>query len=381
MGYAYRRKQRDGSLGGPIWGQYSVDGRRIRESLGTENWEEARRILKIKEGKAARGEPILPKVGRATYDELLEDLLADYKSTGTRDVREVGWRLVHLTPYFNGMRAAHITGAAIAKYIEHRQAEGASNGSINREVGVLRKMLRLAYEHDLVSRLPIIHLPKESNPRQGFFERDTFEAIRRHLPLDLQVAVTIAYTYGWRTQSEVLTLMLSQVDLVAGTLRLEPGSTKNGDGRLVYLTPELKTLLRAQVDCVHTLSKEMQQVVGFLFPHLDGAHAPKGSQKKDFRDAWDRACIDAGHAEQIRHDFRRTAVRNMVNAGIPEKVAMTITGHKTRAVFDRYHIVSPGDLQAAALKIEQASVQPQHLHTTGTVTALPAVEKSKRARG
>src|SRR5229473_1271735 len=141
--YLYQRRQRDGSIGGPIWGQYSHEGRRIRLSLETENWEEARRKGKILEGKAASGQPILAKAGKSTYDELLADVLAHYVSTGTRDVREVGWRTIHLTPFFKGMRASQITGAVIARYIQHRQAEGASNGSVNREVGVLRKMLRL----------------------------------------------------------------------------------------------------------------------------------------------------------------------------------------------------------------------------------------------
>ena len=92
-------------------------------------------------------------------------------------------------------------------------------------------------------------------------------------------------------------------------------------------------------------------IIPYLFPYLSGRQR-LGERRRDFRKAWATARRNAGAPGMLRHDFRRTAVRNLVNAGVPERVAMTITGHKTRAVFDRYHIVSPGDLAEATRKLE-----------------------------
>jgi integrase len=342
MGSLYKR-------GNVWWIKYYANGRPIRESTDTEKETEARRILKEREGRVAMGQPALRRVDHISYGEAAQDLRRHYQTTGSRDLEEAEYRLGHLDAFFAGKRIVAISPADITVYVATRQGERASNGTINRELAVLNKMLRLAYENNKLLRLPVIRKLKEGAPRQGFFEREQFEAIRRHLRSDLQVAISIAYTFGWRMQSEVLMLERRQVDLVTGTLRLEPGTTKNDEARIVYLTHGLKLLLASQIEQVRALEHRLGRVIPYLFPYLKGRHC--GSRIRDFRKAWNTACLKADFPGMLRHDFRRTAVRNMVNLGVPERVAMKVTGHKTRSVFDRYHIVSPSDLQEVARKL------------------------------
>jgi integrase len=355
MGYLYRPKLKSGRRSEVWWAKYYQNGRPVRESTGVAADtdtppQEARRFLKEREGRVATGQPILPRADRIRYEEIAADLRRHYEATGARDLAEYDRRVAHLTRCFAGRRIAGIGQAGVDAYVLQRQAQGVVGSTIRRELGTLTKMLRLAYQAGKLLRLPMFQKPKEGAPREGFFEREQYEAVRRRLPEDLQVAVTIAYTYGWRMQSEVLALERRQLDLEAGTLRLDPGQTKNDEGRLIYLTAELKGLLAAQVGRVEALQRRLGRIVPSLFPHR-GKGQRAGSPRGDFRKAWAAACRAAGVPGMHRHDFRRTAVRNLVNAGVPERVAMKVTGHKTRAVFDRYHIVSPGDLQDVARKL------------------------------
>ncbi len=342
MGCVYKR-------GRVWWLAYYQHGKQVQESARTTSQSEAKRLLREREGKVATGQPILHRADRIGYEELAHDLCEHYATTGVRNLEETGYRLKHLGHYFKNMRAAQIGSAEITAYARHRQREGAANATINRELETLGRMLRLAFEHNKLARVPVIHKLQPSPPRQGFFEPEQFEAVKRHLSPDLQLAITIDYTYGWRAQSEVLTLQKRHVDLEAGTLRLDPGSTKNDDARVVYLTPELKGLLAAQLERVSRLEREMGQVIPHLFPHLTGPW--RGKRIQDFKKRWKAACVQAGCPGMLRHDFRRTAVRNLVNSGVPERIAMKVTGHRSRMVFDRYHIISPADLQEATRKL------------------------------
>ncbi len=156
------------------------------------------------------------------------------------------------------------------------------------------------------------------------------------------------YITGWR-KGEILGLQWRQVDFRAGRVALDPGTTKNDEGRTFPFTRELRELLEQQERYTSKLQREEDKVIPWVFHR-------KGKPIGDFRKAWATACKKAGVPGRIPHDFRRTAVRNLVRAGIPERVAMQMTGHKTRSVFERYNIVSEGDLDAAAKRLDEVAV-------------------------
>jgi integrase len=325
-----------------------MNGKRVRESTETDNKRLAETVLKEREGRVATGQPILPRADKILYAEIAQDLRDHYKVTGSRELEEAEYRLKHLDTFFTGWRVARIDASAVDAYVVSRQQQGAANGTINRELGVLGKMLRLAYRHHKLIRLPVFGTkPKEAAPRQGFFERDAFESVRKHLPEYLRPVVTFAYITGWRTRSEVLPLQWRQVDFKAETVRLEPGTTKNDEGRVFHMTPELRTGLEAQREVRDALQKS-GRIVPWVFHR-------KGDQIKGFRKAWATACKKAGQPGRIPHDFRRTAVRNLERAGVPRSVAMKMVGHKTEAIYRRYAIVDEAMLREGAQKLAALS--------------------------
>jgi len=314
---------------------------------------------------------------------LLDGLLLDYSTNGQSHAWAALVVRVHLRPYFGAVKAKLVGTDQIQAYIgsrreatirtlpngKKRAIAPASNGTINRELALLRRAFNLgkASSPPKVAAVPPIPMLAENNVRKGFFEDEAFIAIRRALPEEIKPLVTFAFYTGCR-RGEILSLQWEQVDLAEQVIRLEPGTTKNDEGRTIFMAPELYETLAIQ--------KEIRDL---HFPECPWVFSRASEPVKDFRTAWESACKTAGLVTTVGdtekplklfHDLRRTGVRNLVRAGVPERVAMMISGHKTRAVFDRYNIVSESDLKDAARRQGEyvASKRTSEIdrHTTGT---------------
>ena len=145
-----------------------------------------------------------------------------------------------------------------------------------------------------------------------------------------------AYYSGWR-RNEILNLTWDEVDLAGGVIRLSPRRSKTRTGRVLPMSAPLRQVL---------MRRERVRRPGDR-PVFRRDGVPVRVWRTALRDA----CRQAHVPHRMLHDCRRTAARNLIRAGVPERIAMLLTGHKTRAVFDRYNIVNEQELLTAGERL------------------------------
>jgi integrase len=278
--------------------------------------------------------------------------------------------------FFGNVRVKKIDGDLLNKFVTHLREHGYSNGSINRSLSKLRAMLNYAKEQGKVWRIPekFPMLPEQDAIRKGFFTLEEYRRLLPALPPHLRPLLAIGYATGMRV-SEIRGLKWSQVDFLNRLIALDPGTTKNNEGRFAPITDELDVTLRAH-------RRECPKGFPWVCWFLDAKGNPQ--RVGTFDVAWNNACVkvDLGEFETVTdatgavvydrprtarskakpkrryvgrlfHDLRRSAVKNLVDSGVPERVAMTVSGHKTRSVFDRYHIVNRADVLEAGRRLNR----------------------------
>ena len=351
--------------GSTWWIQYHWRGQRYRETSGSTARMDAIKLLRHRMAEMSTGQLRGPDLEKTTFADLVQIIRDDYTVNQRRSTRRLETSLKVLEPVFGRMRACDITLDRLNHYVSERMATGIAPATAKLELTHLHKAFRLAERAGKAICPPFPQITVR-NVRTGFFERVDFERVREHLPDAFKGPITFACLTGWRVPSEILTLGWQQVDFSAGMVRLEPGTTKNDEGRVFPfgVLPELAILLRAQWEQALSLELATGQSVPWVF-HWNDRGTLKEIHPKALYHRWKVACRLAGVPTRIPHDFRRTAVRNLERAGVPRSVAMKLTGHKTEAVYRRYAIVSEADLTEGLKKL---AVLDQSLRGTGELS-------------
>lgn len=337
---------------------YYKGGKLIREPAKTKdgshssNRNDAVKLLKKRHGEITAGKPVGPDVEKTTFDDMTRMLSDDYTANGRKSLTRVEDAINHLREFFGDYRVTEITSDRWTAYVTQRQKEKAASATINAEQAALGRMFTLGMRAGKVGSKPYLAKSALSNTRKGFFEHDQFQAVLKHLPEDYTEVVETAYITGWRMAGELFTRHRHHADIKAGWLRLDPGETKNNEGRMFPLTPRLREVLERQIAKTEAFQREKGIIVPWLFHR-------KGKPIKGFRKAWRTACKLAGVPGKIPHDFRRTAVRNLERAGVPRSAAMKMVGHKTQSIYQRYAIADEGMLRDAAEKLAQLHATDQ----------------------
>ena len=345
--------QRTGSQN--FWVAFYLRGKQFRESTGTTDGKQALRFLKhrIKEVGADQlgiKQFVGPVQQRITVQELLDALKVDFNLRGKGGIRLLS-NLKPLEEHFGDYRATQLTSADVDKFIEYAQQHGRRKGrerkpakpaTINRSLQLLSQAYKLALATGRLTTAPRIrHLSEIGNARQGFFSAMEFRSVLSNLPAYLQDFAAFAWLTAWRPK-EIRSL--SWLDVDGDVIRLRAENAKTRIARSVPLVGELAELIARR-------KLEMSPKTPLVF-HNSGA--PIG----DFRKSWATACKLAGVPEKLFYDLRRSGVRDMIRAGVSQSVAMSISGHRTDAMFRRYNITSDAD-QRAALTARQAYSAPQ----------------------
>lgn len=290
---------------------------------------------------------------------LLDDVLSDYTVNSKKSLVMVKIRVEkHLRPWFGEMRADRCGADDWREYVLQRQSADASNSTINLERSTLVRGFHLAFQSGRIEAVPYLPRLKNAPPRSGFIDRAELENLCRHLPEYLRPPTRFAFLTGWRL-GEIRQLQWRLVDFISEEIRLEPGMTKNGEGRVFPMISELRTLLSE----LRALTVAVNKQTGAVGTCMVTAKVPtltpfvftlRGKPLGWFYASWRKAAKAIGKPGLLFHDLRRSAIIDMDRRGIPRRVIMELVGQKTAAVHDNYRRVGKADLDRARELMERS---------------------------
>lgn len=366
--------------GKTYWVAFYKNGRLIRESAKTSDPEQALKHLRkcTKAADKAEGaglDYMTSKLRKRSISDLIAALRTHFENEGQLSPQMLS-NLKRVDQDFGMYRALALTAEEVDGYIQRRLAAEDKPASINRITQVLKQAYTFAkFPQQMIP--DIRKLSEEGNERKGFFSPAEIERVMESLPKYLQPFTRFGWLTGMR-KGEISSLEWADID--GDVIVLQAEDSKNHKARIIPIVDEVAEVVE---ECrkAREIRRRGQVVTisNLLF------HTPAGKPIKEFRKTWRRACCKAGVGEmvcptcklavdekqhcsecgadwryeelkyqgRIFHDLRRSAVRNMTKAGVQRHVAMSISGHKTESMFERYNIKDVEDQREAMRKTQQ----------------------------
>lgn len=359
MGSVYQR-------GSVWWIKYSDAGRVVRESSNSPYRNVAVALLKQRQAALERGEK--PAIGSATlaFADLLDAVEEDYVLNDKASLERMQGSRKHIERLMGArIKAIQVDESRIDTYKAARKREGAANATINRELSLIKRAFSLAIRKRKLSARPAIEMLAENNVREGFIERADLAKLLAAFDSSADVArdITLLRFYlPWRS-AELLAIECRQVEVERKAIRMFPGHSKAGEGRLVFLPPEAWEI----VERWYGKRAGAWGISRTLFHR-------KGKPVKTIRWAFERARERAGLPHLWQHDMRRSGARLLRQAGARDKEIMEAGGWRTRSTLDRYHVIAEADMEALAQRVARLGTVTGTAPDEGEV----AVEGEKR---
>jgi integrase len=318
---------------------YTANGRQVQEAVGSDDRKAAEDLLTLRRGESMQGMRPAQDIKKVRFEDVRDSYVAEHPLDPSNKTK-----IGYLNEFFAGTRIVDLTPDTIRKFIaEKREKDLLSDPTIRRILVMFRSMLNQARKEGKIRHTDVPHfpMPADSKPRKGFIQPDQFAKLHDALPENLRPLIKFCYYTGCRIGA-AKKITWDMVSKDCTEIELSGDITKNGEpltlplvGPLAEIATMLKKMFRDQ-------SKP-------VFSHYA------------LRTGWCSTCHSLGlgvYDEESRkysgltiHDLRRSAARNLIRAGVDRGTAMSITGHLTEHVFERYNIKTTDDRKAALLKV------------------------------
>jgi integrase len=390
----FKPKYKDRKTGATLvsefyWCDFVYQRRRIRETTGQRGLTLAREYEKNRKREMERAvvgvEAAKPKDRIREVGLILKDWIK-VRTAGKRPktgayVRE---RCAHLIEHFGSMLPGDLTAAAVADYTSLRESAGAAAASINREVYLLSRALKVNRDEawpDL-GRAKRKSAPVGRALSEGEVTALLDAARKNRSKYALPFIAAAAYT-GFRS-NEIRTMRWRQIDFVAGWIRSEASKTKAGEYREVPLLPELRVILHSHLVWIEAKLEAKALEDDFVFPFGNrGMPTDPARPCTNIASAW-WTVRDAAGVQARLHDLRHTFVTRLLEAGNSEAIVRELIGHVDPQVMQRYtHVRRAAKREAierafGEVSKPHAKVSPKTRKTISKnqapIPAAPAVE-------